>query len=320
MDSRGTSAGLNEHVTVDDLARFRAGALPAEETLRVGRHLAECRDCAAAARRSQESAPVAEGFRSALRDDGRGQPRAGRRWLQAAAAVAAIGVAAALLYRATSTAPAPSVSPHHTVRPPVAIRVDYGRSDWNALVGQALQSGRLAVPSDLADLRPSGGRVRSSGDVAVQTFDPEGVVVKSDRPRFSWTAVPQAVNYRVVVYRGGRQVMQSAELTGTGYVPERTLDRGVTYQWQVLVTKREGMMEAFPSPPAAPALFRVLAAAEAADLDEARRRFPNDALLAGTLEARAGLIDDARRDLGEAARQHPGDAAIARLRDSLPVP
>lgn len=313
---------MNEHVTVDDLARFRAGALTAEETLRVGRHLAECRDCAAAARRSQEAAPVAEGFRSALRDDARVESRAGRRWLTAAAAaIAAIGIAAVLLYRTKpiTTPPVPPTPPHHSVRAPVAVRVDYGRSDWNALVGQALQSGRFAVP-DLADLRPPGESVRGSGDLTAQTFDPEGIVVESDRPRFSWSAIPQAATYKVIVYRDGQDVMQSAELTGTTYVPQRPLERGAVYQWQVLIKKPEGPMEAFPSPPDAPALFRVISAAEAADLADARRRFPQDALLVAALEARAGLIADARRRLDDAAQQHPGDAAIARLRDSLPKP
>ena len=82
---------MNEHVTVDDLAHFRVGALPADEALRVGRHLAECRDCAAAARRSQDAARAAEGFRSALLDEAHAERRAGKRWMQAAA-IGVIGI------------------------------------------------------------------------------------------------------------------------------------------------------------------------------------------------------------------------------------
>jgi hypothetical protein len=76
-------------------------------------------------------------------------------------------------------------------------------------------------------------------------------------------------------------------------------------------------MEEIPSPPAPPALIRVLSASAAAEIADARRRNPADPLLVGTLEARAGLLDDARRDLAAAADAHPGDAAFARLRDAI---
>jgi hypothetical protein len=310
---------LSQHVTVDDLTRFRTGALPADEALRVGRHLAECRGCAAAGRRSQDAARASEGFRSALLDDTPAERRLGPRWMQAAAAIGVIGIVAALLYRAISaTSPAPGRPAHVQIPRSLTARTDYGNAGWSSLVNQAMESGRFALP-DLTDLRPSGGTVRSSDDRGAQKLDPRGVVVETDRPRFSWPATPRGSMYRVVIYRGEREVMSSAELKKTTYVPERPLDRGAIYQWQVLVTNTDGTMEVLPSPPSPPALIRVLSAADAANLAEARRRFPADPLLAGVLEARAGLIDEARRDLAAAARQHPNDMVIARLRDSLPA-
>jgi hypothetical protein len=76
-------------------------------------------------------------------------------------------------------------------------------------------------------------------------------------------------------------------------------------------------MEILLSGPAAPALIRVLSASDAAELAEARQRFPSTPLLLGTLEAHFGLIDEARREFAAAARQHPDDKSIARLCDEL---
>ena len=309
MSGLRTSESLNKHLTVEELVRFRTGDLSAEETVRVGQHLAKCKECAAAARQSQDAAHVAQGFRDALRD---GERTAGRRWKRMAAIAAAvlIGIVSVIAYRMTSvTRPAAPPSAAHTAR------IDYGRSDWNELVNQALANGRVAIP-DLTELSAAGGTVRSE-EGAAQKVDPEGVVVESDRPRFSWPAVLKAATYEVVVYRGEREVLHSGKLRVTTYVPERSLERGAVYQWQVLVTEEGGAVRILPTGPAAPALIRILPAPDAVALTDARRHFPGDALLAGTLKARYGLLDDARRDLTAAAQQHPGDAPVARLRDTV---
>jgi len=300
---------LNNHLTVDDLVRFRTGDLSAEETVRVGQHLAKCKECASAPRGSQDTAHVARAFRDALRE---GDRAPGRRRMRMAAIAAAglIGIVLMIAYRMMSvTEPAAPPSAAHTAR------IDYGRNDWNALLNQALESGRVAIP-DLTGLAAAGGTVRSD-EGAAQKVDPEGVVVESDRPRFSWPAVSTAATYQVVVYRGEREVLRSGKLRVTTYAPERSLERGAVYQWQVLVTEEDGAVRILPAGPAAPALIRILSAPDAAELRDARQHFPGDSLLVGTIEARYGLLDDARRDLTAAAQQHPGNAPVARLRDAV---
>lgn len=309
MSGSWTSESWNNHLTVDDLVRFRTGDLSAEETVRMGQHLAKCAECAAAARRSQDAVHVADGFRDALSDDGRATGRRPMRMAAIAAAVL-IGIVSVIAYRMTSvTRPAapPSAAP--------TARIDYGRDDWNQLVNRALTSGRLAIP-DLTGLAAAGGTVRSD-EGAAQKVDPEGVVIESDRPRFSWPAVSKRATYEVVVYRGEQEVLRSGKLRVTTYVPERPLERGAVYQWQVLVTEEDGAVRILPVGPAAPALIRILSTEAAAELTAARQRFPGDSLLAGSLEARYGLLGEARRDLAAAARRHPGDASIARLRDAI---
>jgi hypothetical protein len=94
------------------------------------------------------------------------------------------------------------------------------------------------------------------------------------------------------------------------------LSRGKTYAWQVEV-HRGASVELLPAPPEPQALFRVLDERSSAELAEARRRFPDDHLLLGVLEARFGLQQEARDDLHTHAVQHPDDHKAATLAESV---
>jgi hypothetical protein len=59
------------------------------------------------------------------------------------------------------------------------------------------------------------------------------------------------------------------------------------------------------------ARFRVLGSDESAALERGLRSAPGSRLLAGVLEARAGLLDDAERDLRALAADNP-DSDVAR--------
>jgi hypothetical protein len=317
MDPRRPSITSGKHLTVDDMARFRAGALPAEDVLRIGRHLAECRECSGAARGGQQAAGVAESLRDALEPD-ENAPRvtSQRLWIAACAAAAFVGVVGLFVFRQPSRTSSPAIRPVWAGRARVIQSPNYGRADWNTLVGQALAQGDVRPSVDLNALRPPGERVRGSA-AAAGGLAPAGVVIESARPRFRWAPVPKAASYRVIVQSGDRQILRSAELHRPEWTPPVDLERDVTLRWQVLVTKKDRSMEEIPSPPAPPALIRVLSTPMAAEIGEARRRVPADPLLVGTLEAHAGLLDDAKRDLAAAADAHPGDAAFARLRDAV---
>src|SRR4051794_35647218 len=110
MESEATSTEVGAHVSIDELTRLRAGTLEGPDVLRVARHLAQCRRCAAAARQLQDARGVAAGFREALRDE---EPATGatttrvRALVAAAAIVAVVIVAAAFLLARRPEAPAP---------------------------------------------------------------------------------------------------------------------------------------------------------------------------------------------------------------------
>jgi hypothetical protein len=60
-------------------------------------------------------------------------------------------------------------------------------------------------------------------------------------------------------------------------------------------------------------MFRVVSAAIAQDLADARLRFPSDDLLLGVLYARAGIMDEASDRLASYTSAHPESAQARRL-------
>jgi len=92
-----------------------------------------------------------------------------------------------------------------------------------------------------------------------------------------------------------------------------SLERGVTYTWDVRVLARDGSEKVFPAPPASPAKFRVMTDRDATELEAARTRFPNDHLLLGLLYARSGVGDRAQEELRRYAAEHPESRSARQL-------
>ena len=82
--------------------------------------------------------------------------------------------------------------------------------------------------------------------------------------------------------------------------------------WQV-ESSAAGREVTAPVPPAPPARFTVLSAAEAGRLAHA----PVSHLVRGVLYADAGLLDDAERELTELKQQNPGSELVQRFVDQL---
>jgi hypothetical protein len=181
-------------------------------------------------------------------------------------------------------------------------------SPYAALVAAAQRDGHLDPPPFIRELRPGAEVLRAPAGAAHAMPQPAGVVVESDRPLFSWDASAPGV---VQVFENQREIARSPRLHATRWTPDRPLPRGVTLAWQVEVERAGGDVEVIPAPPLPPALFRVIDAKSAADIEAARRRFPNDHLLAGILYARAGVQDRAMREL-RAAHAAGLEASVGR--------
>jgi hypothetical protein len=234
-------------------------------------------------------------------------PRFAQRWwtLAAALAVVAGGVVVSRRPPAPADAPQPgSVKVHREVRrepraeprpsPPIA----YANGEWNALVAEAVRTGRLPVASGIDELRPDADPLRGGERGDTTQLSPAGVVVATARPRFRWPAADGKATYGVSVFDGSSEVAASAPLTKTEWTPQSDLPADRTLAWQVEVTSG-GKRFIMPAPPAPPALFRIASAADRAQIRDARSQYPNDHLLHAVLYARAGLSAE-------------GDAALKR--------
>jgi len=218
----------------------------------------------------------------------------------AVAAIALIIAGAVFLRRATTTKKPVRDLPTRTT-----IASTYGREDWDAAVRTTLARGAIERPAILADLRPSADVLRTPNTPDTRpTMSPVGAVIEETAPLLTWPVARG--RFVVSVFDGFKRVARSGVLRSAEWRVSPPLARGRTYTWQVEI-RRGDSVELLPSPPAPAALFHVLDESDAAELAEARRRFPNDHLLLGVLYARAGMQQEAVGEL----REHHGHIAAS---------
>jgi hypothetical protein len=109
-----------------------------------------------------------------------------------------------------------------------------------------------------------------------------------------------------------RKVAESGPVAGSQWTPDRPLAPGGVYTWEIVA--RRGDVEAMaPGPRSEEARFRVLTAEEASELERAVGESRGSHLALGVLYARAGLLDDAERELAQVVAANPRSAAVRRL-------
>ncbi|HEX6083132.1 MAG TPA: zf-HC2 domain-containing protein [Thermoanaerobaculia bacterium] len=302
--ARAVAAQLEpEHPDLEtELFPYAEGTLPREQAAEIAEHVMWCARCREDVEDARALAPL--------------RPRrASRAWLPLAAAAMIGGVLFLFVTRddapppspvqtatvITQTLPTPTTTTASTAAVP-----RYARAEWETLVRETRAGLPLAVAGALAPLRRDAYVLRG-GEGGGVTLEPSGVIVESPRPKFRWSELsPRAV---VTVFADDAEVARSAELSTNEWTPRRDLPRGVTLTWQVEL-RRDEALAIIPAPPAPPARFRIVDAETAAELEEARRAHPDDALLLGLLYARAGLVDDARLHFERV--QNPADLPLAR--------
>lgn len=288
------------------LERFAARDLTVDEIHGIEEHLAVCAACASLARdRAHDSL-------AALRQELANTRRAPRwGWLAAAAAVLIAIFALWWMRPRPEPAPSPSpvivkVEPKPAPPPPPAVSASteerYANAEWDALVADARESGRLPLPRDLRDLRPPPDVIRGAAR-AVESLRPTAEVVGEARPSFAWPARKSAT-YTVFVFDGNREIARSGALRETTWTPARDLPRGRLLTWQVEAATGE-RIETIPRPPAPPAVFRIASEDDWREIARARDAHPHDHLLLGILYARAGMLGEAAGSLRRAAANDP---------------
>ncbi len=183
------------------------------------------------------------------------------------------------------------------------------------LAKAALTSERIENPQEIKDL--SGQAIilmgRASNGVAFGLMSPVGTVVTADRPMLRWQALVGASGYRVSVFDADfNEVASSPLLTATSWTINKSLARGRIYSWQVTASK-DGAEIKSPAPPAPIAQFKVLEKSRADEIAAAKRNHANAHLPLGLLYARAGLLDDAERELQALLRNNPNSAVARKL-------
>jgi hypothetical protein len=187
-------------------------------------------------------------------------------------------------------------------------------------VAAALRDGRIEQPAELAELQSAGAVLR--GPASSPGFVPRSplaTAVLDGRPTFRWSPLPGAESYRVRVFDPDfNPVADSGALPGTGteWSPAQPLQAGGVYAWQVKARSR-GQEVTAPGPTSPQAFFRVLPAERAAQVRSEALTAGSSHLAKGVIYARAGLADDAERELGVAVQEGPDSAGARRLLESV---
>jgi anti-sigma factor RsiW len=183
-------------------------------------------------------------------------------------------------------------------------------------VRRALTTGKVAVP-DLSELIGVKGRLMGSTDKsAFSLLDPVGTVTRNTRPTLRWRPLTGATSYTVAILDGAYNVVTtSPPLVTTSWTPTVELDRGRVYLWQV-TSLRDGKEQLSPVAPEPEARFKVLDKATVDELSIVEKT--NDShLVRGTMYARAGLLDEAEKELRALLAANPNSQIARELLQSV---
>jgi hypothetical protein len=191
---------------------------------------------------------------------------------------------------------------------------------YQQLIKDTLSRRRIEKSPLLAGLNRPGSSLMGGGDRQENQFaviEPAGIVTLADRPTFRWARLEGASSYVVEVYDGNfNLVMASPSISAASWTALQPLKRGGSYSWQVKAVK-DGQEFISPRPPAPQAKFRVLDQAMANELAQARRDYASSRLALGLLYARAGLLEDAERELRALQKDNPNSTQVRQLLLSL---
>ena len=191
--------------------------------------------------------------------------------------------------------------------------------DVKESVERALATRRLRESPALTGWSTGAGILRSEVEKQ-NTFaplEPMDVVIESDRPRFRWQALEGASQYVVTIHDAKfREVGNSGPIVGTEWTTPNSLERGVTYSWQISALK-DGQTIVSPKPPLREARFRILDQRAVVALAKLKKSAGNSHLVMGVFYWKHGLIEESEREFQALAKANPNSAAVAELLASI---
>ncbi|MDP9194184.1 MAG: hypothetical protein M3P06_21005 [Acidobacteriota bacterium] len=297
-------------MTIEELGRWKRGELRADAVVAVARHVAECRACATLAASQVDLGKATQSIRRQI--GARENTRFRLLAIAASLAIFMIVGAFLLLGRAPQQTPTAVLPPTVTATqsaPALPPAPSYGREDWDRLVADARSGVTFAAPAILPTIRPLADVLRGDGPEPVEArLEPTGVVIESQRPRFSWPSTQGAI-YNVAVFSDGKAAARGRSLRTQAWTPTNAIPRGKTYTWEVEVIREGEEPLILPSPPVQSARFHIVSESEARDLAYAREHFPDDHLLLGLLYAKLGMDTEAAAELQKVKDGRDDDAA-----------
>jgi hypothetical protein len=284
--------------------------LTGEELCEVHAHIAECPDCRQMLARPIDLNRMVDETRAALA----APPRPFWAFPRYAAAAAILLAAGATAWFAR----------HHSIgsspRGPDASEVASlpDGTPPTPAVQEALRTGRVALPVFLSTLAPKHQVLMGeAGASRPQVLSPKATAVLGPGADFEWQSMDGSWTYQVRVFTlRGEPIAASPEIHELRWTCDRDLTPGSDYQWQ-LTAARGAERVTLPPPSETPPRFRVLDPASAERLRDLARRQPGAHLLLGVEFGRAGLLEDARRELTQAMRMDPARIQIRQLLQSL---
>jgi hypothetical protein len=163
----------------------------------------------------------------------------------------------------------------------------------------------------------SGLRGNDNAGQGFRLLYPVQNVVIDERPVFRWKSLPNASSYQVYVLdANGKQVSQSEELppSQTKWKAPVRLRRGHVFSW-VVTALVAGKKVGSPSASAPEVKFAVLATVDFQELVRLKRS--NSHLALGVFYARAGLRDEAERELQTLVKLNPQSELPRKLLESV---
>ncbi len=295
-----------DHLDPEIQFDYRNRLLSQEELTVADAHLSTCLACRNAVARGMDADRTAEPRRAGLESKAR---PAG--WPIAPFAIAAgfFVVASAAIW----------FSLHRAAQIDVASMHDRQTAKEVEISGDILEAGHLPLPAFVKDLTPPRqvllGQVSSAP--ASEFISPVATGVMSARPTFRWRPLEGDWTYLVRVFRPDSELAaESAKISGSEWTPETGLPSGITYAWQILAQHGSDRVT-FPQPPQAPPRFRIIDQATAERLRELAKKRGGVHMLLAIEYGKAGLIEDARRELEAELKGSRHAEAVERLIRSL---
>jgi len=145
---------------------------------------------------------------------------------------------------------------------------------------------------------------RPSADT-FSTIGPVATIVSNDRPVFRWTELEGVESYTVSIYDGDLQLLTRSEpMKESEWVIPIRLRPEVTYTW-IVVALKGGQEQLAPAPPSR-AEFRIIGKRAHSKLNYELAQ-ANSPGAQGVLFAKAGMLDEAERELSIQVRLTPHD-------------